>query len=115
MHVGNNVSPRGRKVEGIFGVLEGVWGQRTGGASSKVVTYSDGGANIVQVIHTKHLLVRVLDDIENWGWSLINWFATVQPLPSGIREAEPGEIPETGRLVVWIAGSRLEPTGSLCV
>jgi len=80
-----------------------------------VGTYPSDSTDVVQVVHAKHLLVRVLDDIENRGWGLVDRLTAVQPLPSGVGEAEPGEVPETGRFVILVTGCSLEPGGGLCV
>ena len=84
-------------------------------AGPRVGTYPSDGTDVVEVIHAKHLLVRVLDNIENGGWGLVDRLAAIQPLPSGVGEAESGEVPETGRFVIRVTGCRLEPTGSLGV
>ena len=84
-------------------------------AGPTVGTHPSGGTDVVQVIHAEHLLVRVLDGIENGGWGLVDRLAAVQPLPSGVGKAEPCEVPETGCFVIRITGCRFEPAGSLCV
>lgn len=76
-----------------------------------MTTYPDG-TDVIQVIHAKHLLVWVLDGIENWGWGLVE-LATIQPFSSAVREAETSEVPETGRLFVFVIRLCLEPARTL--
>ena len=82
--------------------------------SLATATYPDG-TDVKQVIHAKHLLVWVLDGFEDWGRGLIEWLAAVQPLSSSVGETESSKVPETGSLVVYITGLRLEPVWTLGV
>jgi len=40
------------------------------------VTYH-GTTDVEEVIHAEHLLIRILDNIENPRWGLFDWLATV--------------------------------------
>lgn len=84
-------------------------------AVSVVVAPYSETTNVVQVIHAKHLLFRVLDGIENWRWGTIDCLTTVQPLSTSIGEAESCKVPESGSLVVFVVGVCFKPTRSLCI
>ena len=79
------------------------------GYKSGVTTYGYS-ADVVQVIHAKHLLVWILDNAEIAGGVLLDELAAIQPLTAGVREAKPGKVPETRS---FAARTSLDPARSL--